>query len=84
MRSEPALDGSASAVRLGHATEWGGGGQNSKPGGDPLNQSENGFTLHFHGSGSAGSVDIHLDAHSTTNNSGTPTNNFTNVTVTCS
>jgi hypothetical protein len=67
----------------GHATAWGGGGQNSNPGGDPTQQSENGFTLHFNGSGSAGKVSIHIDQHSTTNNSGTPTNNFTNVNVSC-
>lgn len=69
---------------MGQATEWGGGGQNSDPGADPTQQSENGFTLHFHGSGAAGTIDIHLDIHSTTNNSGTPTSNVTHVTVTCS
>ena len=68
----------------GHATEWGGGGQNSDPGGDPTQQSENGFTLHFNGSGPAGSLDIHVDMHSTTNNAGTPTSNITNVNVSCS
>ena len=65
----------------GHATEWGGGGQNSPTG---ANQTEGGFTTHFNGSGAAGSIDIHVDSHSTTNNGGTPTNNFTNVKVTCS
>jgi hypothetical protein len=68
----------------GHATEWGGGGQNSNPGGDPLNQSENGFTLDFNGSGSAGTLSIHVNSHSTTNNAGTPTSNVFDVTVTCS
>ena len=62
----------------GHATEWGGGGNNS--GG----QTEGGFTLTFHGSGIAGSLSIHVDGHSTTNNGGIQTNNFTNVAVSCS
>ena len=68
---------------VGHATEWGGGGQNSNPGGPPLNQSEGGFTLHFNGSGPAGTLSIHVDQHSTTNNSGTPTSNVMNVSVSC-
>ena len=67
----------------GHATEWGGGGQNSNPGGPPTQQSEGGFTLHFNGSGPAGSISIHVKQHSTTNNSGTPTSNHMNVTVVC-
>jgi hypothetical protein len=68
----------------GHATEWGGGGQNSDPGGPPTNQSEGGFTLHFNGTGPAGTLDIHVDQHSTTNNSGAPTSNVFTVTVSCS
>jgi hypothetical protein len=62
----------------GHATAWFGGGNNS--GG----QSEGGFTLTFNGSGTAGTISIHVDQHSTTNNSGTPTSNVFHVTVTCS
>lgn len=61
----------------GHATEWGGGGNNS--GG----QSEGGFTLNFNGTGVAGAISIHVDQHSTTNNAGTPTNNILNATVSC-
>ena len=68
----------------GHATEWGGGGQNSNPGGNPTQQSETGFTLHFNGTGPAGSISIHVNGHSTTNNSGTPTSNHMNVSVSCS
>jgi hypothetical protein len=68
----------------GHATEWGGGGQNSNPGGNPTQQSEGGFTLHFNGTGPAGRISIHVNGHSTTNNSGTPTSNHMNVTVVCS
>jgi len=64
----------------GHLTEWGGGGQNSP---DGTKQTEGGFTLTFNGSGSAGSLSIHTDGHSTTNNSGTPTANHQNVTLTC-
>jgi hypothetical protein len=62
----------------GHLTEWGGGGNNK------AGQTEGGFTLTFHGSGIAGNIDIHVDAHSTTNNSGTPTSNHQNGKVTCS
>jgi hypothetical protein len=61
----------------GHATEWGGGGNNS--GG----QSEGGFTLNFNGSGLAGTISIHANQHSTTNNAGTPTSNVFSATVTC-
>jgi hypothetical protein len=61
----------------GHATEWGGGGNNS--GG----QSEGGFTLTYNGSGPAGPIHIHANQHSTTNNAGTPTNGFLNATLTC-
>lgn len=68
----------------GHVTEWFGGGQNSNPGGAPTQQSEGGFTLTFNGVGPAGSLSIHIDTHSTTNNAGTPTANTFNVTVTCS
>ena len=68
----------------GQATEWGGGGQNSNPGGDPTNQSETGFTFHFIGSGIAGTIDIHAHSHQTTNNAGTLTSNVTSATVTCS
>jgi hypothetical protein len=68
----------------GQATEWGGGGQNSNPGGPPTQQSAGGFTSHFHGSGPAGSIDISASQHSTTNNAGTPTANKFNVNVTCS
>jgi hypothetical protein len=62
----------------GHLTEWGGGGNNS--GG----QTAGGFTLTFNGSGIAGSLSIRVTGHTTTNNAGTPTSNFQNVTVTCS
>jgi hypothetical protein len=67
----------------GHATAWGGGGQNSNPGGPPANQSVNGFTLHFNGSGVAGTISIHAHMHSTTNNSGRMTNSVLTATVTC-
>jgi hypothetical protein len=68
----------------GHATVWGGGGQNSNPGGNPTQQSVNGFTVHFIGSGPTGSIDIHAHSHSTTNNAGTPTANVIGASVTCS
>jgi hypothetical protein len=62
----------------GHLTEWGGGGYNSGA------QTEFGFTLTFNGSGIAGNLSIHVTGHSTTNNNGTTTKTFQNVTVTCS
>ena len=68
----------------GHLTEWFGGGQNSNPGGPPTQQSEQGFTTNFNGSGPAGTLSIHANGHFTTNNAGTPTANVTNVSVTCS
>src|SRR5579862_1265634 len=68
----------------GKATEWGGGGQNSNPGGQPTNQSVNGFTFHFNGSGPAGTISIHAHSHQTTNNAGTVTSNVQDATVTCS
>jgi hypothetical protein len=61
----------------GHATEWGGGGNNSR------GQSENGFTLNFNASGPAGTISIHANQHATTNNAGTPTSNTFSATVTC-
>jgi hypothetical protein len=68
----------------GQATTWGGGGQNSNPGGDPTQQSASGFTFHFHGSGPAGTISIQAHAHATTNNAGTMTSNVNAGTVTCS
>jgi hypothetical protein len=68
----------------GHATVWGGGGQNSNPGGPPTQQSVNGFTVHFNGSGPSGSITIHADVHSTTNNAGVLTANVFHAQVTCS
>jgi hypothetical protein len=65
----------------GHLQEWGGGGQNSP---DGTNQTENGFTLNFNGSGIAGNISIHANSHTTTNNSGTTTSNVNSANVTCS
>jgi hypothetical protein len=62
----------------GHLTEWGGGGNNK------AGQTMGGFTLTFNGTGIAGSLYIHVTGHMTTNNAGTETVNFQNVTVTCS
>jgi hypothetical protein len=62
----------------GHLTEWGGGGNNK------AGQSMGGFTLTFNGTGIAGSLSIHVTGHMTTNNAGTETVNFQNVTATCS
>jgi hypothetical protein len=78
------LTSSDNAVQYtGHATVWGGGGQNSDPGADPTQQSENGFTLHFNGSGPAGTFSLHVDSHQTTNNAGALTANTTHVNVSC-
>jgi hypothetical protein len=65
----------------GHLHVWFGGGQNSLSG---LNQTENGFTLSFQGSGPGGSITINAHTHTTTNNSGTTTANVASATVTCS
>ena len=65
------------AQYTGHATEWGGGGNNS--GG----QTQGGFTLTFNGSGPAGTISIHAHSHSTTNNAGTPTSSVDSATVSC-
>ena len=62
----------------GHVTEWFGGGNNK------AGQTDGGFTLTFKGSGVSGNLSIHVEQGATTNNSGTPTANHTNVTVTCS
>ncbi len=62
----------------GHLSYWEGGGNNAAA------QTEGGFTLDFHGSGPAGSFDLHVNTHQTTNNSGTPTASVANVSVTCS
>jgi hypothetical protein len=62
----------------GHAHIWFGGGNNSG------NQTEQGFTLDFNGSGIAGNIDIHANTQQTTNNAGTPTANQQNINVTCS
>ena len=66
------------ALYAGKLTTWDGGGNNAKA------QTEIGDTLTFHGSGPAGSLDIHANFHQTTNAAGTLTANVTNVNVTCS
>jgi hypothetical protein len=62
----------------GHLTLWGGGGNNAK------SQAVNGNTLDFHGTGAAGSLDIHANFHQTFNAAGTQTANVENIHVTCS
>lgn len=69
------------AVYQGHLHVWFGGGQNSLAG---TNQTENGFTLSFQGSGSEGRITINANQHTTTNNAGRPTANVFNAKVTCS
>jgi hypothetical protein len=55
----------------GHATGWGGGGQNSNPGGPPLNQGETGQTFTFNGTdGSGNALTVTFDWHFTQNNLG--------------
>jgi hypothetical protein len=67
----------AAPLYRGHLTISEGGGNNAQA------QSENGFTLDFNGSGTAGTLHIHVDAHGTTNNGGTPTANHQNVSISC-
>jgi hypothetical protein len=76
----PIDTGSPVQLYEGHLSYWNGGGNNA--GG----QSEGGFTADFHGTAlfGSGTLDIHVNVHGTTNNSGTPTANVTNVSVACS
>jgi hypothetical protein len=62
----------------GHLSMWGGGGNNAK------SQNENGSTMDFHGTGAAGSLDIHANFHATFNAAGTMTANVQNIKITCS
>jgi hypothetical protein len=62
----------------GHLHVWFGEGNNAKA------QTEQGFTLTFHGTGPDGTLDIHANTHQTTNAGGTPTSNIQNITITCS
>jgi hypothetical protein len=68
----------------GHLHVWFGSGQNSDPSAPPTNQSEQGFTLAFNGSGIAGNLKINAHMHSTTNNNGVTTNQILGATVNCS
>jgi hypothetical protein len=68
----------ATPLYQGHLTISEGGGYNAQA------QSENGFTLDFNGSGTAGTLHIHVEAYGTTNNGGTPTANHQNVSISCS
>lgn len=62
----------------GHLSVWFGGGNNAG------SQTEFGFTMDFHGTGAGGSLTIHASQHQTTNNSGTPTADASNINITCS
>ena len=74
--------GPVTPLYQGHLTVWGGGGNNA------AGQTESGLTLTFHGTAVAGSpapsatIDIRLDGHTTTNNSGATTANFMNISCT--
>ncbi len=63
---------------LGHATLWGGGGNNAG------SQTEGGFTLSFTGTGTGGTLTIHLNQHTTTNNGGTTTSSHLDGSIVCS
>ena len=62
----------------GHLTTWQGGGGNIQ------GQNEGGETLTFHGTGAAGSLDLHVNFHGTVSASGNMVGNVVNVNVTCS
>lgn len=62
----------------GHLTIWEGGGNNAQ------SQTESGFTLDFIGGGPAGTLRIHLNGQTTTNDHGTQTANIQNIGVSCS
>jgi len=66
------------ALYTGHLTTWDGFGHNE------VGQFEGGDTLTFHGTGVAGSLDIHANFHTTINAAGNMTANVQNVKVTCS
>jgi hypothetical protein len=76
----PIDTGPAVPLYEGHLSYWSGDGNNA--GG----QTEGGATADFHGTAlsGTGSIDIHVDFQSTTNNAGNPTANHANVKVTCS
>ena len=57
---------------------WGGNGNNNTA------QTTSGFTLSFQGTGTLGTLDIHINGQTTTNAGGTTTVNFQNITITCS
>lgn len=61
----------------GHLTLWEGGGNNAQA------QTEQGFTLDFHGSGPAGTLHIHVNGHGTTNAHGVQTANVQNISISC-
>lgn len=62
----------------GHVHIWQGDGNNAKM------QSEQGFTLDFQGSGPLGTLDLHVNSHTTMNASGAMTASSTDVKATCS
>ena len=66
------------AIAAGHLTVWMGGGNNAR------GQNEGGLTLSYTGMGPDGSVQIHVNGHSTVNALGQPTSNVLNVHVACS
>jgi hypothetical protein len=59
-------------------TTWDGGGGNIK------GQNEGGNTFTFHGTGPDGTLDIHINGHSTTSASGNQVGNQMNGWITCS
>jgi hypothetical protein len=58
-------------------TTWGGGGNNV------VGQSEGGETLSFNGTGTSGTLDVHITGHSTTSASGNQSGHLSG-TITCS
>jgi hypothetical protein len=65
----------------GHLQNRGNSGNNSLTGN---NQSVNDFTLDFNGSGTVGSISIHVNNHVTTDNSGAVTSLFETGSISCS
>lgn len=66
------------AIAAGHLTIWFGGGNNAR------GQSEGALTVNFAGSGSDGTVELHVSGQMAVNALGRPTANPLNVHVTCS
>jgi hypothetical protein len=77
-RDDGGTYGSVAQKTRRHLTLWGGGGN------IVVGQSEGGFTLAFHGTGSDGTLDVHSTGHNTVSASGNQVANQQHGKITCS